>query len=63
VNPPRRLRIPQQGGIMHVDHEHHIGWRRWALRSGLTLAWLAMLLLLAAAAAAGVIATYRSSAR
>jgi hypothetical protein len=47
---------------MHADHEQHIGWRRWALRSGLTLAWLTMLLLLAVAAAAGVIAAYRSGA-
>jgi hypothetical protein len=33
---------------MHEDHGQHIGWRSWALRSGLTLAWLAMLMLLAA---------------
>ena len=31
---------------MHEDHGQHIGWRSWALRSGLTLAWLAMLMLL-----------------
>jgi len=48
---------------MHEDHGQHIGWRSWARRSGLTLAWLAMLLLLAAAAAAVVIAAYRGSAR
>jgi len=48
---------------MHEDHGQHIGWRSWARRSGLTLAWLAMLLLLAAAAAASVIAAYRGSAR
>ena len=51
---------------MHVDHEQHIGhigWRRWALRSGLTLVGLAMLLLRAVAAAAGVIPAYRGGAR
>jgi hypothetical protein len=48
---------------MHQDHGQHIGWYRWARRSGLTLAWLAMLVLLAAAAAAVVIAAYRGGAR
>ena len=48
---------------MHEDHRQHIGWHRWAQRSGLTLAWLAMLVLLAAAAAAVVIAAYRGGAR
>jgi hypothetical protein len=48
---------------MHEYHGQHIGWRRWAWRSGLTLAWLAMLVLLAVAAAAGVIAVYRGGAR
>ena len=41
----------------------HISWRRWAWRSGLTLAWLAMLVLVAVAAAAGVIAAYGGGAR
>ena len=45
---------------MHEDHGQHIGWRSWARRSGLTLAWLAMLMLLAAAV---VIAAYRGGAR
>ena len=48
---------------MHENHEQHIGWRSLARRSGLTLAWLAMLVLLAMAAAAVVIAAYRGGAR
>jgi hypothetical protein len=48
---------------MHEYNAQHIGWRRWALRSGLTLAWVAMLVLLAAAVAAVVIAVYRGGAR
>jgi len=56
--PPARPIAGRQ--IRHEDHGQHIGWRSWALRSGLTLAWLAMLMLLAAAV---VIAAYRGSAR
>ena len=48
---------------MHEDHGQHIDWHGWARRSGLTLAWLVMLVLLAVAAAAGVIAVYRGGAR
>ena len=48
---------------MHEDHGQHIGWHGWARRSGLTLAYLAMLVLLAVAAAAVVIAAYRRGAR
>ncbi len=40
----------------------HISWRSWARRSGLTLAWLALLALLALGAAAVVIAAYRPGA-
>jgi hypothetical protein len=43
-------------------HEQQISWQRWAWRSGLTLAWLALLALVAVAAAAVVIAAYRASA-
>jgi hypothetical protein len=43
-------------------HGQQISWRRWAWRSGLTLAWLALLALLAVAAAAVVIAAYRAGA-
>jgi hypothetical protein len=44
-------------------HGQHISWRRWARRSGLTLAWLVLLALLSLAAAAVVIAAYRAGAR
>jgi hypothetical protein len=40
----------------------HLGWRRWARRGGLTLAWVALLALLALGAAAVVIAAYRADA-
>jgi hypothetical protein len=46
---------------MHESHGQYIGWRRLARRSGLTLAWLVMLM--AVAAAAVVIAVYRGGAR
>ena len=48
---------------MHEYRGQHTGWRGWARRSGLALAWLAMLVMLAAAAAAAVIAAYRGGAR
>jgi hypothetical protein len=48
---------------MHESHGQYIGWRRLARRSGLTLAWLVMLMLMAVAAAAVVIAVYRGGAR
>jgi hypothetical protein len=59
--PPARPIAGRQ--IMHEYHGQHISGRRWARRSGLTLAWLAMLVLLAMAAAAVVIAAYRGGAR
>jgi hypothetical protein len=46
---------------MHENHGQYIGWRRLARRSGLTLAWLVMLVLLAVAAAAVVIAAHTSA--
>jgi hypothetical protein len=47
---------------MHGSHGQHISGPGWAWRSGLTLAWLALLAVLAVGAAAAVIAAYQASA-
>ena len=47
---------------MHYHHAQHISRRSRVWRTGLALAWLALLAALAVAAAAVVIAAYRAGA-
>ncbi len=58
VNPPRHLRVPSSGEVMHGYHRQQAGRRSSARRAGLALAWLAMLAVPSVAAAAVVIGAY-----